>query len=340
MKIDKKQHVLYLTPYYDSKRGNATTAKRMKEHLQQTGITVRVFAYEEQTDSIEPYIDEADIVHALHVRRTAEWLNENGIEITKPFVLTTGGTDINIDVNDYNKKRQMDVLLKKADALTVFTEDGKTRVLHDFPFLEEKTYVIPQAVKQPALTKGSSPVPLPEGYPAVLLPAGLRPVKDVLFILEQLRELTLIFPRLQFILIGEALDDEVHKEVRAASAQIPWFTYLPPVESEEMHHLYRWADVVLNTSVSEGQPISLLEGMAEHVPALARNNAGNRSVVQHGYNGYLFHSTSDFIKQFQKLFASKNAYNKFCEQAYIYVKTHHHPKEEALRYKRLYEAIR
>jgi glycosyltransferase involved in cell wall biosynthesis len=49
------------------------------------------------------------------------------------------------------------------------------------------------------------------------------------------------------------------------------------------------ADVVLNTSVSEGQSGALLEAMAAGaVPVVARANEGNASLVVHGVTGLLF----------------------------------------------------
>ncbi|MFB4164172.1 glycosyltransferase [Alteribacillus sp. JSM 102045] len=338
MKEKKTLNILYLTPYFSSKRGNATTAKRMQEYLKKAGLKVNVFAFDEEAGSIEGYLAQVDIVHALHVRRTAEWLSSTGISIQKPFIITTGGTDINVDLKEKHKKNRMQKLLEKADALTVFTKDGKEKVLRHFPQFSEKVQVIPQAVPLP-ITNKEVQFSLPAGSPNILLPAGLRPVKDVLYVLKELDELKQIFCNLEFVLIGEALDEDVEMQVIRAAKQRPWFTYLPPVEQEEMHALYDWADAVINTSQSEGQPVSLLEGMSEGVPVLARNNPGNQSVIKHSYNGYLFSSPEEFFKLFYQLFSHQNLYKRLSEQARDYVFTHHHPEEEADKYIRLYKKI-
>ncbi|WP_158736448.1 glycosyltransferase [Alteribacillus sp. YIM 98480] len=338
MKTGEKLNVLYLTPYYYSKRGNATTAKRMKEYLNKAGVTVNVFAFEEETGFGQQYLEQADIVHALHVRRTADWLNSNEISIQKPFLLTTGGTDINVDLKEQQKKDSMAQLLADAAALTVFTEDGKEKAVQDFPFLRGKIHVIPQAVNIP-LAKQHTNLALPNGFPNILLPAGLRPVKDVLYMLDELDEKKKSYPNIRFVLIGEPLNKEIEQQVVHETSKRPWFTYYPPVEPEEMHILYKWADAVVNTSESEGQPVSLLEGMTEGVPALARNNPGNQSVVQPGCNGYLFSSPDQFSSQFEQLFSNSELYQKLSEQARDYVLTYHHPAEEAKRYMELYRNI-
>ncbi|MDQ0299235.1 glycosyltransferase involved in cell wall biosynthesis [Salibacterium salarium] len=330
--------ILYLTPYFYSKRGNATTAKRMKKYLEEAGHQVNVFAFEEEDGPIEDLIKESDIIHALHVRRTAEYVASKGITFQKPFVLTTGGTDVNIDLNHPKRKKQMEEFLSESEALTVFTEDGKDKVIADFPWLKNQVYVIPQAVEFESDTS-FVPYSLPEGFPKLVLPAGLRPVKDVLFVLEELDKQVLDYPNLQFLIVGEVLDNNVAQQVMEASYSRPWLTYKDPLDSKQMIAVYKWADVVINTSKSEGQPMSLLEGMAAGIPALARVNPGNDSVIIPGYNGYLFTSALDFSQQLQRLFQNKSHYEEIAAKAADYVQTHHNPEEEAQHYIDLYYSL-
>ncbi|WP_246031619.1 glycosyltransferase family 4 protein [Salibacterium salarium] len=330
--------ILYLTPYFHSKRGNATTTKRMKQYLEKAGHVVNVFAFEEEDSPIADLIEQADIIHALHVRRTAEYIASIDITLDKPLVLTTGGTDINIDLNDVDKKRQMENFLNNAGALTVFTKDGKDKVLTDFPWLQDRVYVIPQAVAM-GDKRTPAPYPLPKGFPNLLLPAGLRAVKDVLFVIEELDKQVQVYPDLQFLLIGEALDEDIEQQVIEACRSRTWFHYKEPVDSQQMTALYQWSDVVINTSQSEGQPMSLLEGMAVGVPALARINPGNESVMISGYNGYLFSSDTDFSRQLQQLLQDTEHYKEVAEKAIDYVQTYHNPQEEADRYISLYHSL-
>ncbi len=339
MMKERRPEVLYLTPYYRSRRGNATTAKRMQKHLIEAGANVRVYAYEEEEDDpIQKAIEKADLVHALHVKRTAAWLRNADVTLTKPLILTSGGTDINVDLYDNRKKQTMEKLLKQAEALTVFTEDARDKVLQQFPDMTNKIHVIPQSVAIPEF-ENDARFHLPEGTPKILLPAGLRPVKDVLYAVEAVDRLRSVYPDIQFLLVGEVLDSEVENAVREMEKRHDWFTYHKPVAPEQMIHLYQWADVVLNTSQSEGQPISLLEGMAAGKPALARDIPGNRSVVQHGYNGYLFSTPSRFAAQLVNLIENKDRYKRLARQAVVSVREQHNPAHEAAAYLQLYNKI-
>ncbi|SFE37120.1 glycosyltransferase [Alteribacillus iranensis] len=329
--------VLYLTPYYLSKRGNATTARRMEQILSDQGVDISVFAYEEEKGVPHEMLANADIIHALHINRTADWIAKENISFNKPLILTSGGTDINIDMNQPVKKRIMETLLQQADALTVFTEDAMKMVGRQFPFFKSKVHVIPQSVRPHIKSKGC--MDLPKAQPRVLLPAGLRPVKNVFYSYDEMKKMTDLFPLLHFIIIGEVLDVTVAKEVKKVSDQNDWYSYHPPVAPHRMSDYYDWADIIINTSESEGQPISLLEGMAAGLPALARDIPGNRSLVSHGYNGYLFSSPREFGEQLKDLVMDQTLYNRLSIQAKDYVETYHHPAVEAKAYVELYQEI-
>ncbi|MGY4689922.1 glycosyltransferase [Salibacterium sp. K-3] len=330
--------ILYLTPYYHSKRGNATTAKRMKTYLEKAGHEVVVYPFEEEEGRLEEQLDQTDIVHALHVRRTAEFLESNNLSIHQPLVLTSGGTDINIDLQDTVKKSYMEQFLERAGALAVFTGDAKEKVLWDFPWLRDRVTVIPQGAAIPETPAEVDPQ-LPPGSPKILLPAGMRPVKDVLYVCSALEENRALFPELRFLLVGEVLDENVNSQVKNAEAAYSWFSSHRPVENENMAAFYQWADIVVNTSISEGQPMSLLEGMFYGVPALARKNPGNESVIEPGKNGFLFSSPDEFVQQLRAVTEDVRRYRQMAEEAAEYVQKRHHPEEEATRYIALYRTL-
>ncbi|MFD2704611.1 glycosyltransferase [Salibacterium lacus] len=335
----KPLSVLYLTPYYYTGRGNAATAERMKTYLERAGYHVMVHAFEEEDEPLDEKLEQADIVHALHVRRTAEFVKAYGLFIKQPLVLTSGGTDINIDLQDAGKKQDMKQLLAKAGALTVFTEDAKQKILKGFPWLSGKVTVIPQAVDLP---EGEPKAPrfLPEGSPKLLLPAGLRPVKDIFYVCGALQENISRFPDLQLLVVGEGMDEKVQQEVEKREAELSWFSWHPPVKRKNMKAFYQWADVVLNTSVSEGQPMSLLEGMVHGVPALARRNGGNESIIDSAGNGWLFSTPEDFVKILETLMQDPVLYRRTAAQAEKYAARYHHPEDEAARYMALYDSLR
>ncbi|HET7580498.1 MAG TPA: glycosyltransferase [Bacillales bacterium] len=285
----------FFTPYYQENRGNATTAKRMEYGLKQKGLHVEMFAHEEEewTEEAKERLEACDVYHILHFFRFADWSSEIP---NRPYIITNGGTDVNHHLFESEQDRisRVKTLVDGAEALAVFSEDGKSKTIKALGLSSEKVHVIPQSVWVPEGSSTKKPE-MPKGCPRFLLPAGLRPVKDVLFLLDELAELRETFRELQFVLIGSVLDDKVYRKVQMAEQQYEWFHYGGEVPLAEMKTWYDWADVVLNTSVSEGQSSALLEAMALGKLVAARENPGNESVVSNGDNGFLYHSGEEFL---------------------------------------------
>lgn len=50
------------------------------------------------------------------------------------------------------------------------------------------------------------------------------------------------------------------------------------------------ADIIVSTSMREGLPKSILEGLNRGLPAIVSNTRGNRDLIKSGYNGYVMNS--------------------------------------------------
>ncbi|OOB79407.1 MAG: hypothetical protein BEN19_07635 [Epulopiscium sp. Nuni2H_MBin003] len=56
---------------------------------------------------------------------------------------------------------------------------------------------------------------------------------------------------------------------------------------ENVAEVLNITDVILNTSITEAQSLSLCEAMSLGIPAVATNTGGNPSLIKHDYNGYI-----------------------------------------------------
>jgi myo-inositol-1-phosphate synthase len=138
-------HILFFAPYFNQPRGNSTTIKRLVHFLQQQNISTSVIPYLEN-DNWHP--SEADIHHILHATRFMQWAKENKFILKRPYIVTMGGTDINIDLQA-SLDDDMFSFLNDAAFITVFTEDAKEKVKHLFQAWTDKTFVIPQGIWMP-----------------------------------------------------------------------------------------------------------------------------------------------------------------------------------------------
>lgn len=331
----------FLTPYYKQGRGNATTARRIMTGLGQTEMNTNVVAYDEQSfsrDLVET-IKKSDLLHVLHFRRFAEWLEKNDYQVEKPYVITSGGTDVNIDIFSSEYKEKIGQVLRNATAITVFSDDAKQKLAEVYPEVTEKVHIVKQSVWFPHDASSNSTVSFAEVGPNILLPAGLRPVKDVLFVLPALVKLKEQFPTLTFTILGAPLEQSVVKAVRQAQEKYPWIDYFEEVALEEMEGVYLQSDIIINTSLSEGQSSALLEAMFLGKPVVARNNGGNQSIVTHGKTGFLFEDGNEFYEQIKLLLTKDEIKEGIALNGRKYVEEHHSLNEEIESYLNLYLQI-
>lgn len=331
----------FLTPYYHQGRGNATTAKRIVSGLINKNIKTSVLAYDEQTriSMIKKCIHESSLLHVLHFRRFAKWQEENQIQLKKPYIITSGGTDVNIDIFNPLHRKSIGNVLTNAEAVTVFSDDAKQKLLTVYPNLKGKIYIIKQSVWLPENDYVNKVKRIKNSGPNILLPAGLREVKDVLFVLPALVKLKEIFPGLTFTILGTALEWRVLQEVEAAVKKYPWVHYHNEVPLEEMTGFYEQSDVVINSSISEGQSSALLEAMSLNKPVLARDNGGNRSIIKHGQTGFLFNDEDEFYQFIYQLLVNEDLRKRLSDNASNYVNITHTVEEEINSYLSLYEKI-
>lgn len=332
--------LLFLTPYFHQGRGNATTAKRIVEGLKLNEVQTNVIAYDEEPFPSEK-IDSSQLVHVLHFRRFAEWLEVNNFSMEPPYIITSGGTDVNIDIFKQEHSEKIGTVLENAAAITVFSEDAKQKLHSVYSDLEDKIQIIKQSVWFPESIQrdAENTIKLPKLGPNIVLPAGLRAVKDVLFVLPALVELRKRFSNLTFTIIGAPLEESVLGAVRSEMNKHSWIHYYEEVPLEEMEGIYKQSDMVINTSLSEGQSSALLEAMFVGKPVVARNNGGNRSIIQHEETGFLFDDVGDFYRHLDRLLTDENLNQTICKKAQDYVMEAHSLQKEIESYINLYQQV-
>jgi glycosyltransferase involved in cell wall biosynthesis len=79
--------------------------------------------------------------------------------------------------------------------------------------------------------------------------------------------------------------------------------YLGAIDSGRMGACYGACDLVLNTSASEGESNAILEAMLIGRAVIARNNAGNRALIESERTGVLFETREELAAGIQRLLA-------------------------------------
>ncbi len=336
--------IALITPcYYPFVRGNAVTVRRIGRSLTTTGCRVEVFPLdtitaEEALKGVKRF--NPDILHAFHGYlggRTARVIAE---AIKKPYVITLTGTDVYEALQDARRDDTVSAL-KSAAAVVAFHKSIKSRLVEGLPGLNGKTCVIAQGVEIP----GSDVFRHNEFSPSaddlvILLPAGLRPVKNVAFALPLLAKLHERGAGLYFVLIGPILHRGYAAEVLAEQERFPFAHYFGEVGHNAIGWFYEQADVVLNTSsFAGGMANTVLEAMLFGKAVLASNIEGNRSVIKDDVTGFLYRGESDFLEKLERLMDDETLRDRLGRNARSFVAENFPPEKEAVAYLDLYQKI-
>ncbi|TWJ18666.1 GPMC system family 4 glycosyltransferase [Geobacter argillaceus] len=332
--------VAIVSPYsVGPMRGNITTVRRIRRFLEQLETetivlpadTLSASEMRQLLTSFAP-----DIIHGFHARYCGETTRQLANELSAPYLITITGSDI----NDPTLRNHPDTAraVVAAAAIACFDDHEAKAVATHFPDTGKRIFVIPQGIEPPPVT-GHCPFEFPENALVLLLPAALRPVKNVAFPIRALPPLLGDNPALLLAIAGGVIDQSYATAIRDMLAASSCARWLGEVPYEQMGDLYVRADIVLNCSLFEGMPNSLLEAMALGRPVLAVDIPGNRSLVRDGETGVLFRDETDFRRQLLRLANDPTLRANCGRNAREYVLTQLSPTREAEGYLRLYKTV-
>lgn len=290
--------ILIVLPQQASATGNHITAGRQAQGLRNLGETVEVAAIDlDGVDALRQAVTSfrPDIVHLLHAWRTGKsWLALQG-EFTLPYLVTLTGTDIHHDLATVERGPVCREVMRHAAAIVTQNPLTATALRQRFPAWFGRIRDLPQGI-----VLGDAPYPLrarhgiAAGTILFLHPAGIRPVKGNLELLELFAPVAAARPQALLALCGPELDASYADRLRTALANAPYARYLGTLPPTAMAAALRECDIVLNNSISEGLPQALLEATIVGVPLLASNIEGNRAAVIDGENGFLYGDAAQF----------------------------------------------
>ena len=327
--------IALISPYSLTRAtGNAVTAARICNSLGAVGCNVVVFSLEDYAlDGLSAAIEEfaPDLIHAFHAFYCGKQAQYLACKLGLPFIITMTGTDIYRADNYTSVELQ---LLRSAAGITVFTWPIKQKLGNYLN--SEKISIIPQAVDIQSAQQHSS---TNEDF-IFLLPAGLRPVKNVLYPLIPLARLAKKYPRIKLQLAGEVIDSAYAAEVLLKYDMEQCASWLGSVAHGNMPEIYANASVVLNCSLSEGgMANSLLEAMQLGIPVLVADIEGNRSLVIDGNNGLLYQDEESFLAKAERLLVDVELRSALVMNGKRYVEENCSASLEAASYVELYRKV-
>ena len=300
--------ILLCSPEYNPATGNWITATRYQRGLQSCGHEVHLCHLDSAATSLERAVEayRPDILLLIHAFRTGrQWLNSSRLRASQtrlPVAVLLSGTDINEGLYDPLQAPIIEQVLAQADALLIQNPLEAEHLRRHYPHWAAHLYEIP-----PGIELGMEPYPLRHRHalnPEALLflcPASIRPVKGVLELLELFDSVAGELPAWELLFCGPELDGRYSYSFFAAIDTRAWAHYLGVLPPTSMGAVLQQVDVAVNNSVSEGISNALIEAAVVGCPILAHDIPGNRPVVEHGVNGFLYQDQESFTAAVRRL---------------------------------------
>jgi len=270
-----KRTICLISPIKEN-TGNLATASRIHLYLEKSSLT-------SCHDPGPP--PDAQLYIILHAWRSAAKLALRK-DKSAPYIVIFGGTDVNEFWKEPSKLETMIDVTHNALRCIAFSTAMAEKAKKNLQ-LKYLPIVIPQAV--PNYTPATEEKSSDRGRTFLWL-GGLRKVKAPSFLLPVINKLNGTY-----IVAGPEMEPNMADFLRGPNAPSN-ARYLGKQSHENAIDLIRKCTVVVNTSISEGLSQTILESMIIGKPVLARDNEGNRSIVDDGKTGWLYNTPEDFLK--------------------------------------------
>jgi glycosyltransferase involved in cell wall biosynthesis len=327
--------VVLASPDFHQQRGNTVTVKRIADGLEAAGIQTEILSV--TTDPAIASFPDADLIHGFHAYKFFTFM-EKLQDSETPFIITMTGTDLNHDLFNEERRKKIASCLKNAGAITVFDTAAKQLLENEIQGIQHKIHVIHQGTSD--LRAGQTSLPKENGTFLFLLPAGIRTVKNIPFAIQTLKQLHQNHPQIRLLLVGPIIEESEGKQVLdLVEENSDWITYAGQLPHSQMGAAYEHADIVLNTSHSEGQPAAILEAMEHELPVIASNNSGNRNIVSHGKTGFVYNNESEFLEYALSLLNNSEMRKKFGKAGKVYILEKHSREYETQTFLKIYQQV-
>ena len=243
----------------------------------------------------------------VHAYRSGRLLLDCGV----PYVIVLGGTDMNEHLNELSKRAVIVKVLKQAAAIIAFDDNLLGKAVAAVP-TAYKAFRVPQAVDvcppptpptdaagyADAIQSIRAELSVPD--PAdrlLLLPAGLRPVKDVLF---GLAHSTLGMPKIRpsrCASWGRGWRRGTRRRWKPRSARVLRWRTAARCPARSFTSPCVLLRVFSTPQARRVCATQILEAMKIGTPVLARANAGNAALVEDGTTGLLFRTPDELVAQ-------------------------------------------
>lgn len=175
-------------------------------------------------------------------------------------------------------KKMSQVAYDKADVVTSLYQHARELQI-ELGCPKEKTVITPNGIDYHRMEKLRGVSKEEEGYVHVGAVLRVTPIKDVKTMIQAFAYAKKRYPKLKLWIMGPYDEDP---EYAAECFKIVEVMEIPDVEFTgriQVTDYLGWMDMTILTSISEGQPLTILESFAAHVPVIATDVGNCRGLL-------------------------------------------------------------
>lgn len=125
-------------------------------------------------------------------------------------------------------------------------------------------------------------------YPNILVARNLEPIYDNATVLRALQIVRRTIPEARLVIAGSGPERQALENLAVELGVKEAVSFTGRVENESMANLYYSATLMVNPSLADNMPISVLEALASGVPVVSTNVGGVPFLVEHDKTALLF----------------------------------------------------
>ncbi|XP_063397788.1 glycosyltransferase 1 domain-containing protein 1-like [Mytilus trossulus] len=320
--------------------GNLHTIERIRTYLSDVDYKCILTSPDEfnDEDELTSYVTENSIklIIGLHAFRAGKLLQDAKMN----YILIIGGTDVNEDYRNQDKMNVMTQSVLSSRNIIVFSDGLRRKVKELWPVIpQDKIIEIKQGVQTCPSTFSLTDY-IQEHHSDVyttdmaicLCVGSIRPVKNPLYLVQEFSELHQRRQNIVYVICGPVVDEEYGKLFRTKIDSLSGVIFIPGLSLTDAHAAIQQSFAYINCSNSEGMALAILEAMMLEVPVIVRNIDGNKDIVEHGVNGFVFSNPKQCIEYVEELLLDSNLRDNTVRSASEYVRREHGVDTERLEY--------
>lgn len=225
------------------------------------------------------------------------------------------GYDVNEHLKPFNYLPFRNYMLANIDYLYTVSNNSRDKIKNKYPLYKDKIETRRLGALDGEFIEGNN-------EKLIVSCSTVRTLKRIDIIIDALKNIDMKKYNLKWIHIGDGPQFEEIKRKAEESLQSSSFKFIGNVPNSEIKSFYRENKplIFVNTSSSEGVPVSIMEALSFSIPVIASDVGGTNELLINGYNGFLLRRFDDVLEVTNKihefLSMDKNEYKAMRENAY------------------------